>query len=660
MSGGKYRHFPLDHTRRDIRLLHLLPGQLSNPISCRLSHNHLDENPTYVALSYVWGDRDNLQPITLESVGFSVTLNLYTALQYLRKTDTERILWIDAICINQDDIPEREHQVSLMDQIYANAQQVFCWLGTPNDNGVVNPQGDIVVPPTTHYPGPSDEVDSFGSLTSRFGGPTSPEVQNTRSAIKFLDILSGLKEAGHPMDSGIFEYGSCGSCPSCERKGYHVEIAPLFEGAFQVLSRWVDNAWWDRVWTIQEACLAKGSWIVIYHIMIPFELLGSARYWLNIHANFCCIESMASARDPEFRVLKRFMMKVSEITRLEQVYSRQELSDHLREFRTRQAGDPRDKVNALLGMSMWTRAAPLKPNYSIETKQVYINTMMNIIEETNSLNILQGVLRPSTIPNLPSWVHDWTVGDDRDGGFRQLDGDPTLYSAGGELSKANLCRNSELLTDGFMVGKVTSVGPVCDINDAAAFINALREWERMIPENGLALDGAYTNGQSRSDAFRNTLGGDVVHGKQQLTRMLGLPPPRYVRSTEDDRELCRDWWDIIATDETQGEGVPVEWILHFEVIVTLTVRDTRFFLTDQGLMGIGPPGMNVGDKVYVLRGSGLPYILRDTDDQNPSREGCHHLARLCFNLVGSSYVHGIMDGEVLKDQTKTQVEIHSC
>ncbi|KAI1085067.1 heterokaryon incompatibility protein-domain-containing protein [Whalleya microplaca] len=692
MSVGKYRYIPLDHTRQDIRLLHLLPGQYLDPISCRLSHNHLDDNPTYTASSYVWGDKVDCQNITLERTDFSVTPNLYTALQFLRKTDTERIIWIDAICINQEDDPERGFQVSLMDRIYANAQRVFCWLGTPDGNGVMNTQGDLVNPLTANNQRSSgtsnrpfswlgsfanccrlfplidtifpkfatDDVDNFSTLMSRFDGPTSPEVENTRSAIRFLETLSGLNEHGHPMDSGLFENGSCGSCPSCKTKRYHVEIAPLFRGAFEVLSRWVDHDWWDRVWTVQEACLAKESWIVIYHIMIPFQLLRDARFWLNSHSNTCCIETMASFRDPEFKVLKRFMMKVNEVTPLKQVYSRRELCDYLRTFRTRQAGDPRDKVYALLGMSIWKRASPLEPSYTIETKQVYINTMMKIIEDRNSLDILQGVLRPSMIPNLPSWVHDWTIDNDSDGGFREMDGDCTLYSTGGELSKASLCCNSELLVDRIMVGKVISVGPICNVEDVAASIDTLREWERMIPQNGLALNEAYMNGQSRSDAFRSTMGGDVVRTKRLVTRVLGVPPRRILRAKEDDQELCRDWWNIIAADGTQDVEVPVAWIDHCRVIVLTTVRDTRFFLTDQGLMGIGPPGMEIGDKAYVLRGSGLPYILRDVDDEKPKQDGCHHLARLCFSLVGSSYIHGIMDGEVLKDQTKTQVEIHLC
>jgi hypothetical protein len=64
-----------------------------------------------------------------ESVDFSVTRNVYTALLHLRRPDTARLLWVDMLCINQGDFPERGHQVGMMKQIYSNAAFVSVWLG---------------------------------------------------------------------------------------------------------------------------------------------------------------------------------------------------------------------------------------------------------------------------------------------------------------------------------------------------------------------------------------------------------------------------------------------------------------------------------------------------------------------------------------------------
>ncbi|PMD33029.1 hypothetical protein L207DRAFT_518383 [Hyaloscypha variabilis F] len=62
--------------------------------------------------------------------------NLFDALLSLRLTDVARTLWVDAICINQENIEERNHQVSQMAAIYGQAQSVVVWLGWPEENEV--------------------------------------------------------------------------------------------------------------------------------------------------------------------------------------------------------------------------------------------------------------------------------------------------------------------------------------------------------------------------------------------------------------------------------------------------------------------------------------------------------------------------------------------
>jgi hypothetical protein len=85
----------------------------------------------YEALSYTWGTNKKTKQITLNGKRFMVTENLYSALQYLRFKNEDRILWIDAICINQTQIAERNHQVRHMASIYRGADRVIFWLGEP-------------------------------------------------------------------------------------------------------------------------------------------------------------------------------------------------------------------------------------------------------------------------------------------------------------------------------------------------------------------------------------------------------------------------------------------------------------------------------------------------------------------------------------------------
>jgi hypothetical protein len=121
-----------------VRLLRLLPpsgdesrikGQL---ITCSL----LDSRRThsYEALSYVWGLEKCRESIWIDDNELSVGANLYKALSHLRDCFVERILWVDAICINQDDDKEKGHQVGSMAKIYAKASRVIVWLGEAADD----------------------------------------------------------------------------------------------------------------------------------------------------------------------------------------------------------------------------------------------------------------------------------------------------------------------------------------------------------------------------------------------------------------------------------------------------------------------------------------------------------------------------------------------
>jgi hypothetical protein len=112
----------LDPRSRDIRILTLLPGAFSDPIVCRMNTIKLDE-AKYNTLSYVWGDPNCCQKIKVNSHLVEVTRSLFLALRCLRKPAGERILWVDAICINQADTRDKSNQVSMIGEIYRRSQE---------------------------------------------------------------------------------------------------------------------------------------------------------------------------------------------------------------------------------------------------------------------------------------------------------------------------------------------------------------------------------------------------------------------------------------------------------------------------------------------------------------------------------------------------------
>jgi len=117
-----------------IRVLCVEPGQ-KDPLRCRLVVSRLSvlEIP-YEAVSYVWGDPTFPHSVFTPHGMIKITENLRSVLHHLRLPDKPRYLWADAACINQQDIQERSHQVSLMRQIYMRASGVILWLGPDTSN----------------------------------------------------------------------------------------------------------------------------------------------------------------------------------------------------------------------------------------------------------------------------------------------------------------------------------------------------------------------------------------------------------------------------------------------------------------------------------------------------------------------------------------------
>jgi hypothetical protein len=116
-----------------IRLVELLPGRYEDPIAVRLFVTDRVSNQSYAALSYVWGSRDADVSIAVDGKSFDVSANLAEALRCLRHEGSPRVIWIDAICINQSDDAEKSAQVAMMGDIYRNAADVLIFLGGEKD-----------------------------------------------------------------------------------------------------------------------------------------------------------------------------------------------------------------------------------------------------------------------------------------------------------------------------------------------------------------------------------------------------------------------------------------------------------------------------------------------------------------------------------------------
>jgi hypothetical protein len=135
MHDLSHLYKPLDESRQEIRLLRVYPyREPGGIVHCVLETTSLLEAPLYNAVSYVWGDPTETAPVVCNFTAVYITRSLEKALRHMRTKylvddETTLMLWVDGLCINQQDLAERSSQVRIMGLIYQRAFVTLAWLG---------------------------------------------------------------------------------------------------------------------------------------------------------------------------------------------------------------------------------------------------------------------------------------------------------------------------------------------------------------------------------------------------------------------------------------------------------------------------------------------------------------------------------------------------
>ncbi|KAF2144178.1 uncharacterized protein K452DRAFT_154350 [Aplosporella prunicola CBS 121167] len=163
--------YPLLQELTQIRLLRIKPGKLGDPLVCELYPITMDSDPEYESLSYAWGDKTITVEIECQKSRMNIAHSLHDALQRIRDRHEDRVVWADAICINQNDDKEKGHQVRMMRSIYKRAKKVLVWLG-PDELQQALPVFAVAVRVAqkdfSTVPQPGDQLwESFAALFGR-------------------------------------------------------------------------------------------------------------------------------------------------------------------------------------------------------------------------------------------------------------------------------------------------------------------------------------------------------------------------------------------------------------------------------------------------------------------------------------------------------------
>lgn len=119
----------LDISKREIRLLKMFKQKSNNLLNFEFLHQSLNDKPKYSALSYCWGILAGYQTILINETAVQIRETLYHFLNCLWLRFGSIVIWLDVLCINQQDIMERNMQVTIMASIFQSAENVFSWLG---------------------------------------------------------------------------------------------------------------------------------------------------------------------------------------------------------------------------------------------------------------------------------------------------------------------------------------------------------------------------------------------------------------------------------------------------------------------------------------------------------------------------------------------------
>ena len=343
---------PLDY-RLDIRTLVLEPARSwSDPIKCQLRVVSLAkiEERYYEAVSYCWDDDEKSNVIYINDRPYYVTDSLNSFLRYRREKDQSVTLWIDAVCINQDDYEEKQKQVQLMREIYLCSNRLTVWLGSPSGDTHLAFATILYVLQGDDLKLPYLDGDSGRALNSLFDRPFWTRIWIIQEII-----------LGTIFSKGLAAILQCGDF-----------IVPM-------------PAFWEVIHRICNYQIENRQHFPSIDKIVALWVLRKS------------IEGPSGEQS-----LKQLLSGKS-------CDSAPTLLKLMADYRQHKASDARDKVYGLLGISQTEDDffKSIEVNYEAPASDLYTKVASFVIKQDGNLDLLKHC-RGQVLKDLPSWVPDWS------------------------------------------------------------------------------------------------------------------------------------------------------------------------------------------------------------------------------------------------------------
>ena len=400
---------------------------------------------------------------------------------------------------------------------------------------------------------------------------------------------------------------------------------PVLSDSWVSITRLLQRSWWQRCWVVQEALLARHAYFVCGPDIIDWKQSTQALNlimkgvqetrvsWTStsfIGQALIVAESYISSHFNAFVMSAIAAQKKVSLTTLLDV------------SRRLQASDPRDKIYSVLGLldDDLLEGYGIVPDYaeSNTADDVFLHAVKASIKVDNTLELLRNAFTDDRSSCLPSWVPDWRL-------WKKIYRIPQGFAASGRYApSATFLRGGVLKVKALPIDGI----PGCTLGEAnkanpdklQEVMPTFRSWMEIMRG---ACSGEYVSGGECLDAFYRTMlldqDGDMTSGDEESSSSITSLP-------ELEDALQSSIGKYIGTRTSHG----------------------RFFVSTRQYMGLAPQDACGGDKIYILLGASVPFVLRKQQQQQQQEQErdsgpCYH------RLIGEAYVHGIMKGSCARE-----------